>query len=292
MKFLLLLRMLVIGTGWLTVSAWAEGLPKQLKMTEATKLEIQRDGKTTGTVALAAGVELEVLALAEEWVKVKFRSLEGRVPVGKTDLIQRMAELTAQAEAAEAAALEAEIKAQAEGKAPPVRAKPAVVRPEPSEMERILAGKLVRLSGSSLKPVGEPELAGVKFYAIYFSASWCGPCRNFTPGFVDAYRELRKNYPEFEAVFVSNDRSAADMLAYMRGDKMAWAAVRFDAVGGLDEINRYAGNGIPCLVLVDANGKVLSDSFRKGNYVGPNTVLNDTTKLLSEYRRKNPRVKS
>lgn len=78
----------------------------------------------------------------------------------------------------------------------------------------------------------------------------------------------------------------------MRGDKMAWAAVRFDAVDGLDEITRYAGNGIPCLVLIDANGKVLSDSFREGNYVGPQTVLNDTTKRLSDDRRKNPRVKS
>jgi len=100
--------MLVVGTGFLTISVWAEGLPKQLKMTEATKLEIQRDGKTTGTVGLAAGVELEVLAIEERWVKVRFRSLEGRVPVVKTDLMQRVTELKAQAEAAEAAVVEAE----------------------------------------------------------------------------------------------------------------------------------------------------------------------------------------
>ncbi len=291
MNFLSLFRMMAVGMGCLTVSVWAEGLPKQLKMTEATKLEIQRDGKTTGTVGLAAGVELEVLAMEEEWVKVKFRSLEGRVPVAKTDLIQRVTELTAQAEAAEAAALAAEIKAQAEGKSPPARAKPAAVRPAPSEMERRFARKLVRLSGSSLKPVQANELEGVKFYALYFSASWCGPCRSFTPGFVTAYRELKQSYPEFEVVFVSNDRSPADMLAYMRGDKMTWAAVRFDAIGGSEDITRYAGDGIPCLVLIDANGQVLSDSFRKGNYVGPNTVLNDTTKLLADYRRKNPRAK-
>jgi hypothetical protein len=67
--------------------------------------------------------------------------------------------------------------------------------------------------------------------------------------------------------------------------------MRFDAIGGSDEITRYAGSGIPCLVLVDANGKVLSDSCRTGDYVGPITVLNDTTKLLADYRRKNPRAK-
>ena len=292
MKFFPLLASFMIGLGLAGGMARAEGLPKMLKVTETAKLEIMRDGKKTGTVGLAVGAELQVLELEEEWVKVKFRSVEGRVPVGKTDLVERVTELMAKAEAAEAAALEAEIKAQVAGKAPPVSAKPAAVRPEPSEMERILAGKLVRLSGSSLKPVPEPELESVKFYAFYFSAGWCGPCRSFTPGFVDAYRELRKNYPEFEVVFVSKDRSAADMLAYMLADTMAWAAVRFDAIGGLNEINRYAGNGIPCLVLVDATGKVLSDSSRKGNYVGPNPVLNDTTKILSDYRRKNPRVKS
>ena len=103
MNLLSLFRMLVVGTGFLAVSVWAQGLPKQLKMTEATKLEIQRDGKTTGTVGLAAGVELEVLSIEERWVKVRFRSLEGRVPVAKTDLMQRVTELKAQAEAAEAA---------------------------------------------------------------------------------------------------------------------------------------------------------------------------------------------
>lgn len=202
MKFLSLLGVVAIGLAFAAGLARAEGLPKTLKMTEAAKLEIVRDGKTTGTVGLAAGAELEVLGLDAEWVRVKFRSLEGRVAVGKTDFVQRMTELTAQAEAAEAAALEAEIKAQAAG-----------LRPEPSRIESILAGKLVRLSGSNLQPVRESELEGVKFYAVYFSASWCGPCRNFTPGLVDAYRDLRKNYPEFEVVFVSNDRSAADMLA-------------------------------------------------------------------------------
>ena len=306
MKFILLLGAFAIGLGLAGGAARAEGLPKTLKMTGAAKLEIMRDGKKTGMVGLAAGAELQVLELGEEWVKVKYRSVEGRVPVEKTDLAERLAAIAAKAEAAEAAAvaaaikaqaaeaaaLEAEVKAQTAGKVPPGRAKSAAARPEPSEMERILAGKLVRLSGSSLKPVPQPELDVVKFYAVYFSASWSGPCRSFTPGFVDAYRELRKNYPEFEVVFVSNDRSAADMLEYMRGEKMAWAAVRFDAISGLNEIKRYAGSSIPCLVLVDATGKVLSDSFRKGNNVGPNTVLNETTKILSDYRRMNPRVKS
>ncbi len=59
-----------------------------------------------------------------------------------------------------------------------------------------------------------------------------------------------------------------------------------------EEIMRYCGNGIPCLVLVDEKGKVLSDTNRGGDYVGPQVVLDDTRKLLQKYRQKNPRQKT
>lgn len=49
---------------------------------------------------------------------------------------------------------------------------------------------------------------------------------------------------------------------------------------------------VPCLVLLDDNGTVLSDTNRSGSYVGPNAVLDDTWKILRDFRRKNRRVKS
>jgi nucleoredoxin len=87
------------------------------------------------------------------------------------------------------------------------------------------------------------------------------------------------------------DRSQADMVSYMRDDKMTWPAVRWDAVSSARDLRRYCGDGIPCLVLIDENGKVLSDTNRWGRYVGPNAVLEDTWKILRDYRRKNPRAK-
>ena len=41
---------------------------------------------------------------------------------------------------------------------------------------------------------------------------------------------------------------------------------------------------------MDENGRVLSDSYRHGNYVGPHAVLNDIWKILREYREQNPRT--
>jgi len=48
----------------------------------------------------------------------------------------------------------------------------------------------------------------------------------------------------------------------------------------------------PTNFLLDENGKVLSDSYRWFQYVGPDAVLEDTWKILRDYRRKNPRVKT
>lgn len=301
MKFGEWVRMLVAGISLGVVAFGAGEEPKSVNVTEASKLEIMRAGKITGTVGLAVGTKLDVIAVEEEWVRVKFRSLDGRVPVVKTDYLQQVEAAAAKVEAEEAAA----VAKQVAGKSAAVAAKtePAAIKEAvnkatviaaapTSAIGQMLAGKLVHLEKAGLQPVKTERLAGVKFYAIYFSAGWCPPCREFTPGFVDAYGKIREIYPEFETVFVSNDRSPAEMFAYMRDDRMAWPAVRWDQIRGLRGINHYAGSGIPCLVLIDAEGKVLSDSYRLGRYVGPDAVLEETWKILRDYRRKNPRVKS
>jgi len=290
------------AAGGLSLALLAHGAEEEamtLVLKEKAKLEIQREGKTTGTVSLAAGTELIFVEIDEDWLRVKFRSLEGRVPVAATDFIDRVgaAQQKAKAKALEKAGAETKAEAMeiarqvAESKKGAAKAKPNPPKPAPSAMMQLLEGKLVKLQGSGIKPVAAEQLAGVKFYAIYFSASWCGPCKEFTPGFVDAYRKIREIYPEFETVFVSRDRSEADTMAYMKADKMPWATVRWDELPTMKELDRYAGPGIPCLVLVDEKGKVLSDSFRRGNYAGPGAVLEDAWKLLKEYRRKNPRAK-
>lgn len=254
------------------------GLPAETTVTAATKFEIMRDDRVSGTVKLAPGAKLEVFGLADGYVQVRYRSLAGRVAAADTEL----------AALAAAVAPKPEAPAPAVATTPAPAAKPAVAAPAAgvvAPFARVLGNKLVRLESGALKPHDPTRLAGVKFFALYFSASWCGPCRQFTPELVDAYGKIRAQHPEFELVFVSNDRSASDMLDYMKGDRMAWPALRYEAIRGSRDVTRYAGDGIPCLVLVDAEGKVLSDSFRAGDYVGPDRVLDDTWKILRDHRR-------
>jgi len=70
----------------------------------------------------------------------------------------------------------------------------------------------------------------------------------------------------------------------MRDENMPWPAVKYSELGDLDEITRLAGPGIPCLVLIDGDGKVLAHSFKGSDYLGPDSVLDATWRVLKKSR--------
>lgn len=145
-----------------------------------------------------------------------------------------------------------------------------------------LKGKLVSLEGKTLAPFDSSKLAGTKYLAVYYSASWCGPCRRFTPELVRFYKQQKTNHPELEVLFVSLDHSREDMLGYMKEDRMAWPALEF----GKSLSFAKPGPGIPCLVVVDETGAVLSDSYEGTTYRGPQEVLKDLRRLLGKSDKK------
>lgn len=246
--------------------------PAEVTISTATKVTQIRNGQPAGAMLVGAGKKITVTGIGPEGVTGKLGGNTVRVPAEKTDLLQRLDPAVAAAAPAEAAP------AAPETEAPAAEAQPSA----PSAMHRRLSGKLVQMTGGKLQPVPDARLQGVKYFGLYYSASWCGPCREFTPAFINTYRQIKKKYPQFEVVFISNDRSADDMRAYMKDDGMPWTALRFELNARNPELLRYAGNGIPCLVLVDAAGRVLSDSFDGDNYLGPGHVLQDTIRILEK----------
>lgn len=138
---------------------------------------------------------------------------------------------------------------------------------------------LVALDVDRLKTFDASALKDVKYFAFYYSASWCPPCRAFTPKLVDFYKSFKPQHADFEVIFVNHDSNADDMLTYMTTDGMPWPAVRFDDIART-KANQYSGSGIPDLVLVDADGKVLSNSFQGSDYVGPDKVMDDIKSMV------------
>lgn len=252
--------------------------PAEVTVTRATRAEVLKAGQPAGTMLLGAGRVLAVLALTPERLTGRIGATEVVVPLDHTDALARASATPAPAQAPMTAQ---------PASAAPVRSAPAerpIPAVPPTPLQTALNGKLVMVQDGAVRPFDARRLNGVQFYALYFSAAWCGPCREFTPELVRDYAALKQLYPEFELVFVSWDHTEPEMHAYLRDGAMPWPALRH-ADRRLRDVFRHAGNAIPCLVLVDASGRELSHSFRRGRYVGPAQVVEETWKILKEHRR-------
>jgi nucleoredoxin len=152
---------------------------------------------------------------------------------------------------------------------------------QPGSIASLVKAELVTSRNGVLRPYGDAEFEKKKVIGLYLSAQWCGPCREFTPKLVAYYNKVVATHPEFEIVFVSNDKTAPQMERYMRDDQMPWPALNFDKVAGNNGLKKYFGDSIPCLVIVDENGKVISNTYAGNKYRGPEAVLNDLDQFFA-----------
>jgi nucleoredoxin len=160
-------------------------------------------------------------------------------------------------------------------------ARPTATAALGTPISALVKGDLVTSKNGILHAFTDQAFEQKKLIGLYFSARWCGPCRKFTPQLVEYYNRVASVHPEFEIVFVSGDRSGPAMEAYMRDMQMPWPAVKYEKIGENTALRGYAGGGIPCLVLVDAAGTVISDSYAGKTYLGPGKVLADLDTIFA-----------
>ena len=102
--------------------------------------------------------------------------------------------------------------------------------------------------------ISSNELAG-KFVGLYFSASWCGPCRSFTPKLVK-FRD--QHVEKFEVVLVGSDGSGKAQANYMKKYNMPWLAMQNQSDAARNISLSLDVEYIPYLVVLDPNGKVVT----------------------------------
>jgi nucleoredoxin len=270
------------GTPSLPVVAADRGLwPSEVMVVVEHRVPVVANGKATGSKAKNPGVLYAVKEVTAKGVVVFVEGKEMTFPAADTDLLARSGILLARRAAATATPAPTATPTPVPTPTEPPTGRPSIPPPATpaaapaagsNALARKLDGLLVQYKDGALVPFPAANLADKKFLAIYFSASWCPPCRGFTPKFVTWYEDRIKRSKDFEVIFVSRDRSERDMEMYMANDRMSWPAVRFSQSRS-SFLNRYAGDGIPCLVILDENGSVLASSYDGDTYLGPGKPL-------------------
>ncbi|CAH9108313.1 unnamed protein product [Cuscuta europaea] len=112
---------------------------------------------------------------------------------------------------------------------------------------------LIRNNGDQVKS----EYLNGKTVGVYFSASWCGPCRRFTPKLIQVYNEILSK-GDFEIVFVSADEDEESFKGYF--SEMPWTAIPFSDSVTRDHLDGlFTVRGIPHLVILNGSGEVLTE---------------------------------
>ncbi|CAM9846210.1 unnamed protein product, partial [Ectocarpus sp. 8 AP-2014] len=140
-----------------------------------------------------------------------------------------------------------------------IRVLPAVivVDDKNKSLKEMLGPKFLKADGSE---VTAEALEG-KVLAVYFSASWCAPCKQFTPILKSVYSKLQKDGKPFEIVFVSSDKSEEEFSTYM-GD-MPWLSVPFDGKTRGTIAQLLGVSALPTLLVFDEEQQLITANGRQ-----------------------------
>lgn len=118
--------------------------------------------------------------------------------------------------------------------------------------------------------VNTSTLLSGKVVAIYFSAHWCGPCRQFTPKLLELYAQCKAQNKRFEVVFCSADHTEHEFRSYHAS--MTWPAIDYEQEHREGIMGMFKVSGIPRLTVLAANGKVLVENAIAGAGLTTSTV--------------------
>ncbi|CAK9004312.1 Nucleoredoxin [Durusdinium trenchii] len=127
----------------------------------------------------------------------------------------------------------------------------------PPSIDEALGDSFISNDGS----VTEKQQLDGKYLMLYFSASWCPPCRQFSPILIECYNKLIEDGKDVELIYISSDRTQEDYDGYFA--KMPWLAIPFGDDRKDTLSSRFGVEGIPTLIMLDQERAVLNKGLRE-----------------------------
>ncbi|MDR3233900.1 MAG: TlpA family protein disulfide reductase [Planctomycetaceae bacterium] len=106
-------------------------------------------------------------------------------------------------------------------------------------------------------------LAKNKFVLVKFTASWCGPCKGEIPGMLEAYKKYHGKGLEIVSVYVWDKLD--EVKKVVKEEKLPWIIVSEELTeksGGEPQGKFYGIKGVPTMLLIGKDGKVIADNAR------------------------------
>ena len=107
---------------------------------------------------------------------------------------------------------------------------------------------------------GEPDKTATfadlegKKVALFFSAGWCPPCKEFLPKLVEFYEEANKEEKKLEIVYVSVDKTEEQYKEHFA--EMPWLAIPFSETERIERLEDFAeAENIPKVVFLNDSGE-------------------------------------
>ena len=131
-----------------------------------------------------------------------------------------------------------------------------------AQKERLAEGKIAPEfsfpTPDGKKMLGTQDFKG-KILVLDFWASWCGPCRAEIPHLKEAYKEYSNKGVAFFSVSIDKDNAA--WRKAMKEENMPWAQVQAPKAGK-DVMKQYQFSGIPYILVLDEEGKIVAKNLR------------------------------
>jgi nucleoredoxin len=158
-------------------------------------------------------------------------------------------------------------------------------------MDQLLGSKLLTKVGGPTKATDE-LLKDKDLVLLYFSASWCPPCKAFSPLLVEFYNAHAKT-TKLEVIYISSDRTIPSFEDYYKS--MPWLAVPFEPGSAAIKQNLAAVfgiQGIPMLIVIDAKtGEFITANAREevtrvsGKTAGVAAADSPANKLIAQWKQ-------